>query len=286
MSENLNAGERLEELSKPGNEAELEKVLSQEFNQATNAVEVKTTEDDKKSEKNDDNSDENNQKESEDDKKSSDDNSGDHSNDGDNKAGDRDNKTSRIQDLLSDRNNAKKEAAEAQTENAMLSKRVEDLTKLVEKLTSGKTGEGELSDDDNSTDEKPLTKAQAKAYVDELISEKENESKKLEVAEKSISDDIQNLVSKPNEFPNAGDFKKEISDVMKQFPTMKAKAAYALLKGDGIIPSEVNNSNANKTTTGQRSKSNLTKTQNSEGMTQAEREEYLFKEQASGNLRI
>jgi hypothetical protein len=33
---------------------------------------------------------------------------------------------------------------------------------------------------------------------------------------------------------------------MKQFPSMKARAAYALLKGDGIIPSEEISSNANR----------------------------------------
>lgn len=286
MSENQNVEARVDELSKAGNEAELEKVLSSEFNNEVNPAEDKTADDDK-SEKNDVNSDENNQDKSEDDNKSDDKNSEDHSNDGDKNTGDKADKTNRVKDLLADRNKAKDEAAKAQSENSILSKRIEDLTELVQKLTSDKTGEGDKSEDnsDLSTDEIKSKEDIAK-LVEDILNKKQAESSKALDAEKSITEGIQELISKKNDFPNAENFKKEITDVMKQFPSMKAKAAYALLKGDGIIPSEEISSNANRTGTSGRSKSNLIKSKDANDMTQAEREAYLFNQQASGTLNV
>lgn len=286
MNENQNVEARVDELSKAGNEAELEKVLSLEFNNEENPAEDKTADDDK-SEKNNVNSDENNQDKSEDDNKSNDKNSEDHSNDGDKNTGDKADKTNRIKDLLADRNKAKEEAAKAQSENSILSKRIEDLTELVQKLTSDKTGEGDKSEDnsDLSADEIKSKEDVAK-LVEEILEKKQLESSKALDAEKSITEGIQELISKKDDFPNAENFKKEITDVMKQFPTMKARAAYALLKGDGIIPSEEISSNANRTGTSGRSKSNLIKSKNADDMTQAEREAYLFDQQKSGTLNV
>ena len=286
MNENQNVEARVDELSKPENSAELEKILSSEFNNEETPAEDKTADDDNKSEKNDVNSDENNQNKSEDDK-SDDKNSDDHSNDGDNNTGDKANKTDRIKDLLSDRNKAKEEAAKAQSENSILSKRIEDLTELVQKLASGKNSEGDNSDDksDLSTDEIKSKEDVAK-LVEDIINKKQDEASKTLDAEKSITDGIQELISKGEDFPNAEHFKKEIADVMKQFPSMKARAAYALLKGDGIIPSEEIKSNANRTGTSGRSKSNLIKSKNADDMTQAEREAYLFEQQKAGSLNV
>jgi len=286
MSENQNVEARVDELSKAGNEAELEKVLSSEFNNEENPAEDKTADDDK-SEKNDVNSDENNQDKSEDDNKSDDKNSEDHSNDGDKNTGDKADKTNRVKDLLADRNKAKEEAAKAQSENSILSKRIEDLTELVQKLASGKNSEGDNSDDksDLSTDEIKSKEDVAK-LVEDIINKKQDEASKTLDAEKSITDGIQELISKGEDFPNAEHFKKEIADVMKQFPSMKARAAYALLKGDGIIPSEEIKSNANRTGTSGRSKSNLIKSKNADDMTQAEREAYLFEQQKAGSLNV
>lgn len=286
MSEPINVDARVDELSQPGNEAELAKVLNAEFNnetlpadskpaEAAPAAEPKPAEPAKQPEP----TPAPQPKEGE----------GEPSKAGEQKAGEEANKgKNRIEEILADRNEAKTAAAEAQTDVQILTKQVQDLTAIVEKLTSGKQGEGEGTPskpgEPSADDKLPQTKEELLALIDELTNKKNEASDKAAAAEKSITDAIQALNA--DEYPHAEDFKTEISEVMRKFTGMKAFAAYNFLVGNGVIPTEVISSNANRTGTGNRSKSSLVKNKSAEDMTQAEREAYLFGEQKAGNLNI
>lgn len=273
MSETLNAETRLEGLSQPGNEAELENTLAAEFSAATTTAESKPA-DGQTPEKNIADPVKETPQGDEPSKTGSD------------KAGEAAAPTDRFKQLLADRNEAKSAAAEAQTENQILSKQVSELTNLVEKLAAGNPSErAESANSDDSADDKPLTKKEAKEYVENLLKERSEVSEKQATAEKSIAEEIQALESN-KETPNAKEYAEDIKSLMAKHPTISAYAAYRMLQGEGIIPSEGISSNANRTGTGNRSKSSLIKNKNAGDMTQAEREAYLFEEQSAGNLQL
>lgn len=259
MSEQINVGEVVEELSKPENKAELEQTLNDAFNE-TIPADAKTA--DAKPAEN---------KESEDLLK-------DQSGKPD-EAGESEPKKNRFESLLEDRNNAKAEAAEKQTEVEMLTKRVEDLTSLVEKLSTGSDRDATA---DGSADE-PMTKAEVDAYLERKLEEKLSSARSQEDAEKSISDAIQKL-SQDKETQNAKDYSDQLKSIMTKHPTLPAYAAYRMLQGEGVIPSLGVGSNANKTGTGSRSKTNLLEKANFDDLSTDQITDYLRQEEKAGRL--
>lgn len=265
MADPINIETVVDTLSKPENKGELDKALNDAFKEATTSGDNNTPApaENKVVEK---------QTEGEDPSKQ--------------KAGEADKKpASRIDEILADRNEAKAEAAEKQTEVQALTKQVETLAKLVEDLKAGKTDEraGDAKNDD-STDDKPMTKKEVDEYIEKKLSEKQSVAQQSEAAEKSIVDAIQALETKPG-YENSSKYSKELKQVMDAFPKMKADVAYDLLKGRGVIPNEVLNSNANRTGTGNRSKTNLLDTKKPEDMTQAEAFAHLMGEEKAGTLK-
>lgn len=252
------------ELSQPGKEAELSKALTDEFNASTTPAEVKPAATDKV-ENNNDNPD----------------NKDDLNKAGDNKAGE-DNKNDRFKDLLTDRNEARAAAAEAQTEVQILSKKVEDQGKLIEKLLSGKAGEGDGAPAPNADELKGKTLQQ---LVNEEIDRREAAKNANVDAEKSITDAVQALESNP-ETPKAKEFSADIKALMAKHPTISAYMAYMALVGSGKIPTEAAPSNANRTGTGKRSKTNLVDNKPVGDQSQAELEATLRAAEKAGTLGV
>lgn len=256
----------VDDLSKPENRAELEKSLNDAFKEATTPADDKTAAPDPG---------DNKDVKDEDDADKGEDPSKKDAGEGDKKP------ANRIEDLLADRNAAKKEAAEAQTEVQTLTKQVENLTKLVEKLSTGKPDErtgGDAGADDNA---KGKTLAELVAEEVAKITQATNASAD---AEKSIVEGIQALNDKP-EYPNAAKFQSELKRVMETYPGMKAAAAYGFLVGNGIIPSETAKSNANRTGTSGRSNTKLMNTKKPADMTQAESLAFLKEQEKAGALK-
>jgi len=264
---------RVDELSKPENKVELEKVLNEQFNDAVNPADSKPA-DGQAPEKTPANTTETPAP-----AKAAD--NGEPSNGGDNKAGEGANKGDRVKNLLADRNEAKAAAANAQTENQILSKQVADLTALVQKLASGKDGEGEGGNQAPSADD--LKGKDIATIINEILDKREQSKSASESAEKSISDAIQALETNP-ETPKAKEYSADIKALMEKHPTISAYMAYVALVGSGKIPADVTPSNANRTGTGNRSKTGLTQSKRPEDMTSAEMEAHLRKEEKAGGL--
>lgn len=280
MAEPKDVNAVVDELSKPGNEAELAKTLNNEFNEISGGDEPggdkpKT-----------DGAPSDNQPAP---AKTGD---GEHSNDGGNNDGadNGDNKKpDRFKDLLADRNEARDLAAGKQTDNQILTKQVKDLTDLVQKLVAngGKAQEDGGNDGQPAADDdKPMTKKEALAFLEETLNKRKQADSQAEVAEKSITEAITALETNPAT-PEAKEYAAEIKALMVKHPTISAYAAYRMLQGEGVIPIEgAGGSNANKTGTGKRSKGGLIKNKKAEDMTQAEAEAHLRNEQAAGTLGV
>ena len=265
MADEIKVDDVVNELSKPENKAELEQTLSNAFNEGTQTADAKTAEA-AAAEKTG----------TEDPAKAADPSK--------QNAGEVNEKKSRVELLLEDRNVAETEAANKQTEVQTLTKQVETLTEMITKLT-GKDGVGAKSDnDDDAADDKPMTKKEAKEYVENLLKEKSEASTKSEAADKSITDQIQALETN-KETPHAKDFTEEIKAAMTKFPGMKAYAAYCMLVGANVIPGAGTIvSNANRTGTGNRSKTNLLDNKKPGDMSQAEAFAFLKGAEKSGDL--
>lgn len=267
--EKVNIETVVDDLSKPENKAELEKSLNDAFKEATNSADDKTAAPD-----------EGDQKDVSKDKKPEGDDPSKQ------KAGEDDKKpANRVEELLHDRNVAKTEAANKQTEVQALTKQISDLTKLVQDLQSGKGGERANSDDGEGTDDKPMTKKEIDAYLAKKEQEKAEVSNSTAAAEKSIADQIQALEA-DKDAPHAKDFIDLLKKGMQAHPTLSAYAVYCMYVGAGQIPGvEVARSNANRTGTSNRSKTNLLNTKNPADMTQAERLAFLKGAEKSNDLK-
>jgi len=188
-------------------------------------------------------------------------------------------KADKIKNLLSDRNEARKAAADAEIENNANAKRIADLEAENARLKSGDQGDG----DDPSTDKNKSIDEIVKEKVEKALSAKEQAS----AAEKSDIAEVEAL-KKNSATPNSEEYEVEIKAAMQKHPTISAYAAYRMLQGEGIIPLDnaSSNSNANKLNTGDRPKNNLIQDKKVEDMTDAEQEAHLREEQASGRLKL
>ena len=271
---------RVDELSKPGNEAELAKVLDSEFSAASKApADRKPAEDPQDPEPK-------NPAATDPKTDPADPAKSDPSNPSSKTGEDTTNKNS-AKDILADRNKAREEAAVAQTNEQVLSKKLDDALALINKLVAGKNPEGgEPANADDPADDKPMTKKEAEAFVEALLNKKQADSTKAADAEKSISEEIQALEG-DEDAPHAKENADLIKEAMLKHPTMTAYAVYCMLVGAGKIPAAddpTSNSNSKRTSTGNRSKANLTRSKRPEDMTQAEREQHLQNEFKSGGM--
>lgn len=263
MGNELNVGEVVKELSKPENSAELNQTLNDAFKEATTPAEPTA----------DATPAENKQEEAP---------KGDEPS---KQAGEDNKPKSRVEVLLEDRNAAKTEAANKQTEVQVLTTQVENLTKLIEDLKSGKANEtNDAANNDDGADDQPMTKKEVDAYLERKLQERATAEASLANAEKSVSEQIQALETN-KETPNAKDYANELKAIMAKHTSLSAYAAYRMLQGEGVIPMEgVNVSNANRTGTGNRSKTNLLDSKSAADMSQTEALSYLKGAEKSGDL--
>jgi len=253
---NANAAlnQTVDDLSKPENEAELNKALTNELN---------TQEGETPADKTPDNSP---KPEGEKEKTPSDDDK-------------QPEKVDKIKNLLSSRNEARDAAAQAELDAQAKEQRIKDLEAENERLKSGNKGEGD--DNQPSADDKPLTKAE----VEKLIAERESSETKKAAAEKADVAEVDALKDNKNT-PNAEEYREDILSVMKKHPTLTAYAAYKMLQGDGIIPFDdaSASSNASKLNTGDKTKANLLKDKKPEDMSDAELEKAAREVAAEGGI--
>lgn len=260
MSNELNVESVVADLSKPENKAELNQTLNDAFKEATTPAEPKPAEAQVAENKvgTEELSKEN--------------------------AGEVVKPKSRVENLLADRNAANTEAAEKQTEVQVLTAQVENLTKVIEKLTTGKGNEANDAGNDDGADDKPMTKKEVDEYLAKKELDKTQSIQSAEAAEKSINDQIQALET-DKETPNAKEYSEDLKAIMAKHPTLTAYAAYKMLQGQGIIPMDgVINSNANRTGTGNRSKTNLLESKSAADMTQNDALAHLKEAEKSGEL--
>lgn len=289
MADELNVEQKVDELSKPGNEAELESTLNNEFNEQTSADDAPAGGDNTPQNNDVNNQPPENQPAPEGGEPAP---AGEPAPEGTGEPlkeggeageGNKPNDTQdRFKKILTSRNEAKNEAAEAQTDNQILSKQVKDLTDLVQKLANGDKGEDQPKLEDLTADE--LKGKDIKTILSEMLDEREANKTSQEAAEKSDITEIKALETNPDT-PNSAQYNEQIAEVMKKHTTLSAYAAYRLLQGEGIIPSEgIGTSNANKTGTGNRSKSGLRVNKSAKNMTVEEQEAHLRAEEKNGGL--
>ena len=260
----------VDDLMKPENEAQLSEALDQEFKESTEEKPEDSGTSDQKKDTSDQAPEGDKQKASEGDQKP--DQTSNQTND---EAGNK--KEDRYSELLKDRNEAKDQAAKDSGEKDELLSRISELEKKVADK-DGKTGE----DDESFTDDQKdgVSSSQVEDIVKKALSERDEATG----AEKSIADGVKALSEKKG-IEHAADFTKEISGIMAKHSSMSAYAAYRMLQGEGIIPSDNEasaNSNANRMGTGSRSNSGLRNSKRPEDMTTAELDAAVEKDFGKG----
>lgn len=255
---NAELNKTVDDLSKAGNEAELNKALTDELGSQEGVEPANKTPETQEPEGN--NPEGEGRSQSEDDKTVH-------------------QKADSIKDLLANRNEARDAAAKAELDAQTKEQRIIELEAENERLKLSNKGEGDLYDP--STDDKPLTRAE----VEKLLTEKLSSKEKQAAAEKSDIAEVDALKDNKNT-PNAAEHKEEILAVMETFPNMKADAAYMLLRGAGKIPYDdaSANSNAGKLNTGDRAKANLTRDVKPEDMSDEQLEKAAREEAAKGGI--
>jgi len=259
---------KVDDLSKPGNEEALNKALTDEMSQnedpAQNDLAPKTDVDPA-------------------DTKNADDKSDDPLKDQDPDKDPKEQKVERSKKLLHDRNEAREAAAKAELDSQAKEKKISDLEAENARLRSDDKGDG---DDDPSADKNDGDNDLQKR-IDEGVKKALGDRDNASAAEKSDVAEVEAL-RKNNDTPDSEKYETEINDVMKKHPTVSAYAAYRMLQGEGVIPTDTASpgSNANKLNTGDQPKNNLIKEKNPKDMTTAEQEAHLRGEQAAGRLTL
>lgn len=186
-------------------------------------------------------------------------------------------KPNRFEKILADRNEARSAAAKAQNDGQAKDQQIADLTKAVNdlKLKIEGTGDDKTSTE-NATEKKP---GEDKRSLDEIVAEqvakalgKQNESV---ATAKADADEIEALSTSEDldegDRKVAGESKDKIAKLMQTHPTISAYAAYMILKGMEATGGDADpGSNANRTSTGNRSKQSLRQGKKPKDMTSAE----------------
>ena len=238
---NAELSKDVETLSKPENETELNKVLTDELNQQEGDKPADKTPEDQPSDQSSDKTPDENTGDNK-----TDDGKGDSTPSKDENKGD---KPDKFKELLEDRNEARDSATEADIKLQAAEKRISDLEENINNIQSGKSGEGETSTDDDT----PLTKSE----VEKILAEKESAKQQDAVAEKTRQSEVEAL-KENKDFPKVDEFSDKILEMMGK-KNINAKMAYYAMKGAGVIPSDDASvsSNANKLNTGDKTKASL-----------------------------
>lgn len=164
----------------------------------------------------------------------------------------------RFAEILSDRNEARQKALEAEAEKNKLANKVAELESTL--ATLQKTGVStEDPKDPNAAvkDDKALTPDAIMKLVNDKVSEILSTKEQAALAEKSIVDEISATAEKP-EFAGIKGREKELEGIMAKHPTLTAAAAYLLLVGiEKGQASDGEGSNAGKLGLGGRPNSDL-----------------------------
>lgn len=269
---------KVDDLSKPGNEGELNKALNDEFKQIEDPAQndPQPVDDDPKDPASDP------------DPKDPDpaadpegDNDPDPKDPKDPAIDPKQAKADKIKKILADKNAATDAAAQAELDKAADAKKIADLEAENASLRTGDKGEGDDPSD-------PSTDKNKGKSIDQIVKEKVDDAlgkaDKANAAEKSNVAEVDAL--KADDFPHAVEHKDTITQAMSRF-NMNAEQAYAYLKGQDVIPADsAPASNANKLNTGDQPKNNLVKDVKPTEMSTKEQEAYLQKEQAAGRLAL
>jgi len=241
---------QVDDLSKPENETELNKVLTDELSQSGDPAQndPKPQDDDPLKDQTDP---------SNDDKPVE--------------------KADKIKNLLADRNEAREAAAKAELDAQTKEKMIADLKAENERLKSGDKGD----EDNSSTDKNKSVDQLVKEAVEKALSQRQQS----EAAEKSDIAEVEALKENKST-PNAAEYEKDIRELMIKHPTISAYAAYRMLQGEGVIPKDDASisSNSDKLNTGDQPKHNLVKGVDPSNMTLEEQEAHLKVEASSGRL--
>lgn len=159
----------------------------------------------------------------------------------------------RFADILSDRNEARRKADEAEAEKNALANKVAELETTI--ATLKKTGEGEDPSKKDDATTKTLSSEEIMSLVNKKVSEILSTKEQANLAEKSTVDEINATAEKP-EFAGIKGREEELKSVMAKHPTLTAAAAYLLLVGIEKA-NESDDSNANKLGVGFRPNSDL-----------------------------
>lgn len=186
----------------------------------------------------------------------------------------------RFAEILSDRNEARRKASEAQAEKDALANKVAELEATI--ATIKKTGEGDETNKKDVATTKALTQEEVMDLVNKKVSEVLSVKEQATLAEKSTVDEI-NATAEKAEFAGIKGREEELKSVMAKHPTLTAAAAYLLLVG--IEKSnESDDSNANKLGVGSRPNSDLLRDKKPAEMTTKELTAELTRLANSGQL--
>ena len=184
-------------------------------------------------------------------------------------------------DLLRDRNQAREEAAIEKQKGVQQAKSIDDLTsenaKLKEQLGQKGDGGGETQPADKS-----------KSIIENLVKQATQEQferlQKISESEKADAADVAEVVASN---PQAEGLKDQMSKLMAKHPTISAKAAYFMLLGMSAVgEGETTPSNASKSGTGSRSKSDLRGTKDISKMKTGDLEQVLREQEKAGEIVI
>lgn len=278
MSEEINNEVVVDELSKPGNEADLEKALQSDFDAAGQDPAGPDDGQNKDLDiiPNTDKPAENQIKPDEADKGAEPLKQ--------NEADIENNKGDRFKELLQDRNKARGEAAANQTESQILSKEVENLTALVKTLQQ----KGEGGDQGDQPADEPLTTKGVSELMNKILDERESGNVAKQDAEKSDTNEVNALLSNQDYGEVAKPYESKIREIMQAHPTISAIAALAMAQGFEALSggNAAPVSNANKTHIGNRTKTNLRRDVKPSDMKDTDMEKYLRGEEAKGTLKV
>ena len=129
----------------------------------------------------------------------------------------------RFAEILSDRNEARRKASEAQAEKDALANKVAELEATI--ATIKKTGEGDETNKKDVATTKALTQEEVMDLVNKKVSEVLSVKEQATLAEKSTVDEI-NATAEKAEFAGIKGREEELKSVMAKHPTLLPLLTY------------------------------------------------------------
>lgn len=267
MSIEQEVNAKIDELSKPGNEADLNKTLNDAFNELGAAPSADPEAGQKKGEEDAPVEDDKGNKEEK-------------------GTGDGVDPKDEWPDILAERNAKKEGAANEQLKNTALEQQVAILTEQLAKVLNGKKGEAEPNGDAPAEDE-PLTAKGILELLDKRDAEKNKTQTEKLASEKSEAEEVQKVINDKKLGDLAKPYEAKIREIVAKHKSISGIAALCMAIGmETIQGKSFQPEGSNKTATGNRGKGNLRKEKDAKTMTPKEQEAYLREEQAAGRLSI